>query len=72
MFLSFILSDPPKSGKSIIEPTAITLPPKLLTMSIVASMVPPVAHKSSMIITLSFIFIVSFFISIVAAPYSKS
>ena len=49
-----------------------TFPPEISTNFAAASAVPPVAIKSSIIKTLSFLFIESLWTSIVAFPYSSS
>ena len=66
------LSEPPKSNKFITKIKAATLPFEILINLAAASAVPPVAIKSSIINTESFLFIESLWTSIVAVPYSNS
>ena len=66
------LSEPPKSYKFITKTKAATLLSEISTSLAAASAVPPVAIKSSIISTLSFLFNESLCTSIVAFPYSNS
>ena len=67
---NFSLPSSPASSIKNTEPT--TCPPSLFTSLIMASMVPPVAMRSSTINTFCPGFMASLCISITAEPYSKS
>ena len=65
------LSEPLRSKRLITNKNA-TFPPDISINFAAASAVPPVAIKSSIIKTFSFLFIESLWTSIVAVPYSSS
>ena len=72
MYFLTNLSFPPKSKRFITKIKPETVPSEISTNLAAASAVPPVAIKSSIINTLSSLFIESLWTSIVAVPYSNS
>ena len=72
MYPCFIsLSQPPKSKRLITKTNPATFPLEIFINLDAASAVPPVAIKSSIIITESSLFIESLCTSMVAVPYSS-